>query len=181
MTDESGPERLADQPIPEGLDNPLGYRTWGEFAASVKAMNEAAEDIDVRDPAMVLLGEYAALTKEKAELNAALNGVVRRMGELEPTVLDYFAQHGVNQVRVEGVTLYPLRQQFARMKPEVDRDSASAALRDAGLGDYVSETFNLNSISAFFREAERNGEDLHPAVHAAFDVIDKWRVGARTS
>lgn len=178
MTDESGPERLADQPIPEGINNPLGYRTWGEFAASVKAMDESP---DMRDPAMVLLGEYAALTKEKGELNAALNGVTRRMGELEPTVLDYFAQHGVNQVRVEGVTLYPLRQQFARMKPDTDRDTASQALRDAGLGDYVSETFNLNSLSAFFREAERNGEELHPAVHAAFDVIDKWRVGARTS
>jgi hypothetical protein len=100
------------------------------------------------------LDRYVELTQRKRELEAELRIVKRDLGDTEPDLLEEFKEGGWRRVNhaASGVTVYLHRQIWAR--PATDQ--APQALKDAGLGQYVQEGFNVHSLSAYFRELAKN-------------------------
>lgn len=97
-----------------------------------------------------LFKEIVRLDEEKAELEEQLNTVKERRREVETQILDYMAETGITNIRVDGRTI------FTRSQVWVTAATSAEALANAMIGteleDYVKTTVNTNSISALGRE-----------------------------
>jgi hypothetical protein len=72
--------------------------------------------------------------------------------KLEAELIDAFAEAGVQNINVDGKTVYLHRSVYARRCEGVTADDVKAALRAAGAGELVTETVNANTLSAYVRE-----------------------------
>lgn len=71
-------------------------------------------------------------------------------GRLEARLIEEMALEGIQNMKVNGRTIYIQRQTWAGHFG--DKDGLCQALIKAGMQEYVSETFNTNQLSAFVRE-----------------------------
>jgi len=129
-------------------------------------------------PATELAREFASLKVERDRLEGALLLVKERMAQIEPILLDFFANNDMQSIKLGGVIVYVQRQIFASAA-DGDKARAVRALRTAGLKELVQTGFNTNSISALFREWERDGVEPHPSIRKAFNVTEQFRIRAR--
>lgn len=94
------------------------------------------------------------LTASKKAIEADLKNVKEQLAEVSERVMAHLADEGLDSVKdaSSGKTIYLNRRIWARAA--TDKPAACEALRQAGgvLADYVEETFNTNSLSAYFRE-----------------------------
>ena len=139
---------------------------------------EAAPAAPTAATPTALAREFAKLKSERDILEAKLDHVKARMAEIEPVLLTFFADNGMQSIKLDGVMVYVQRQIFASAQ-DGNKARAVRALRTAGLKELVTTGFNLNSISAVFREWERDGVDPHPSMARAFKVTEKFSIRAR--
>jgi hypothetical protein len=138
------------------------------------------------------LGQVIELTELKRTLDQELKNVKAEIGPREEALLGEFADLGVTSMRHEqtGKLAYVRRQIWARPAVE-DRAEACDALRQAGLGDYVAESFNVQSLSAYFREQvkerEGNGEAvtsldelLQDGLRGVIELTEDHQIGVRS-
>lgn len=99
------------------------------------------------------LDAFVKLTKTKRDLDAELRAVKNEIAGVETDLIDRMADLGVSRIGHDqsGMTVY-LRRQVRVKNMGDDRGAACAALKAAGLGSFVAESFNLNTLSAYFRE-----------------------------
>jgi hypothetical protein len=100
---------------------------------------------------------FAKLANRKAAIEAELAEITAEMSQLENPILDGMATIGQPRTNIEGRTLYVHRQLWA--SASVDKETAAKALAAEGMGDLVSPTFNTNTISAIFREWDKQEDD----------------------
>ncbi len=129
-------------------------------------------------PEQARLLRFTELAREKRDLEAREKVVKREMGELEKQILDDFEAGRVQNTRVNGMTVFLHRQLWAGAK-DGDRARLVAALKAAGLEEYVSETFNSQSLSAWVREQDATGSELPPEVQDAINVSEVFSVRTR--
>lgn len=106
------------------------------------------------------LDEFVRLTIRKQLIEAAKRKTTGRLAELEAQILEDFATNGESGRRhaATGTLVSTARRIWARVAREGDeatdaeRERAADALIAADLGDYVQRGFNVNSLSAYFRE-----------------------------
>ncbi len=119
---------------------------------------------------------FATLFREKKELDDRLTEVKKELDALQEPMLNYFADAGIESVKVDGVTLYIHSQLWANTKEGSTPEQACAALKAGGLESFVNERFNTQTLSAYARELERKGESLpevaleHVAVQAKIEI-----------
>jgi len=70
--------------------------------------------------------------------------------------------------------VYVERKLWAKAK-DGDKPAVCKALKRCRLGDYVEETFNTNSLSAYVRELDREGKPLSPALASVLDVSEVFK------
>lgn len=99
------------------------------------------------------LDQFVTLKDRKTDLERELRDIKEQLGPLEQQLIEAFAQEGVTGKRhaATGKLVSISRRIWARAHAG-DKPAACAALASAGLGDYVEESFNTNSLSAYFRE-----------------------------
>jgi hypothetical protein len=98
------------------------------------------------------LDRFIELTERKRELEKELRMLKDQLAPLEDDLLDELAQRGESAVRhaATGRLVSIRRQIWARAAN--GKPAACAALADVGLSEYVEETFNTHSLSAYYRE-----------------------------
>jgi len=130
------------------------------------------------------LTEWVELEKRRRELKEELAQIEERQKELEEPVMDFMAQMGLERVRINGMTVYIRRELWAGAV-DGDYEKACKALKEAGLGDYVQERFNTQSLSAYIREADKEEggweANVPPVLRDAIKVTEKFRLQARKS
>lgn len=104
------------------------------------------------------LRRFADLTERKKAIEAEEKAIKAEMDALEPVIIEEMADAGMQNAKINGRTYYINRRLFANPAEGHDKISVSAALRDAGLGDYVSETYNSNSLAAYVRQLVKEGD-----------------------
>lgn len=119
------------------------------------------------------LREYVALSARKAALKAELDDIQRQLSELEPQLIEAFADEGVQNINVDGHTVY-LSAQLWASPVDGDYERACDALIAAGLGEFVGRRFNTNTLSAWIREYVRDEtgnypDDIQTALPQAFN------------
>lgn len=103
---------------------------------------------------------YAAIHKRLDEIDAEQKALKAEALELEPTLLEEMSEDGIDRMTINGVTFYPRRRVFVSAAKGCDKEQVSDALIACGLGDFVSRTFNTNTLSAYVREVARNHSEL---------------------
>jgi hypothetical protein len=129
------------------------------------------------------LDKLVSLKIERTQLEARVKVIIREVAELQPQLKQYFDLNPERQsVTINGYTVKMEHNIWAKSKTE--KEEGCAALKRAGLSQFVSETFNLNTISAYVRELAEKQEPGNPVELPAelaevFDVVETDEVHAR--
>jgi hypothetical protein len=126
------------------------------------------------------LKRFVALEERRRALEAEIEAVKAEAAELEALLLPQFEQSGLERVAIDGRTVYVERKLWAKAK-DGDKAAVCKALKRCRLGDYVEETFNTNSLSAYVRELDREGRPLPPSLATVLDVSEVFRLRTRRS
>lgn len=132
---------------------------------------------------------FIELENAKKEAEALLDGIKEEIASLDLDLQQEFIEAGVQSVRCNGRTVYLHRQFWAGMV-DGDRPRAVTALRTAGMDDYVFETFNTQSLSAYVRERVKSGQEdgqlvedvymlLPDSFRGAINVTEKINIRSR--
>lgn len=127
------------------------------------------------------LTRFVELTERRKALEESLDAVKKIAAAVEKSLLDDFERAGVSSAKVNGTTVCLHRTMAVR--PKADRLAVCAALRAAGLGDYVSveATYNTNSLTAYVKEQEKNGEPIPECLRETLELTELFFVRTRKS
>ena len=126
------------------------------------------------------LKRFVALEERRRQLEAEVDAVKAEAAELEQRLLPQFEQGGFEKISIDGRTVYIERKLWAKAR-DGDKAAVCKALKRCRLGDYVEETFNTNSLSAYVRELDREGRALPPSLAAVLDVSEVFKLRTRRS
>jgi hypothetical protein len=126
------------------------------------------------------LKRFIALEERRRQLETEIDAVKAEAAELEGTLLPQFEQSGLEKVTIDGRTVYVDRKLWAKAK-NGDKPAVCKALKRAHLGDFVEETFNTNSLSAYVRELDREEKQLPPSLRDVLEVSEVFRLRTRRS
>ncbi len=128
------------------------------------------------------LRKYAKLLNERIALEDKLKKLVTALTDAEPGAITYFEKQGVEQLAIEGRTLYLRRQVHTSRNKNISAGQACDVLANKGLPEYVGESVNIQGLSAYVRELEEGGQtihEIHNALDGAFNIIEKFSIGHR--
>ena len=124
---------------------------------------------------MSTLAAYLAARDRKADLKAQLDSAQDDLDLLEAVLLDEFVTEGVRSKTdtATGMTVWINRRIWARAMNPDDRVATARALQAHGgdLAGYAELSFNVNSLSAYFRELAQQRADAHDPVTDLTDLI----------
>ena len=124
-----------------------------------------------------LVTEYAELTEKRRKLEAEVKRLATDLAAREEVLLEGFAQAGIQNIKTTaGQTVYLNREIFAKLVG--DHEEALAAFRQAGLGDFVKESVNSQTLRAYVREMD---EVLPEGLQPYIDVTEVFRMRMRSS
>lgn len=126
------------------------------------------------------LKRFVSLEERRRQLEAEIDTIKAEAAELEGVLLPQFEQGGFEKVSIDGRTVYVERKLWAKAK-DGDKTAVCQALKRARLGDYVEETFNTNSLSAYVRELDREGRPLPPSLREVLEVSEIFKLRTRRS
>ena len=130
----------------------------------------------VHSTIVTLVSEYANLTKKRRDLEAEANRLKTELLAIEEKLVEEFSQAGVQNVKTTaGQTVYLNREVFAKLVG--DQKKAYTALRRAGLGDFVKETVNAQTLRAYVREVD---EVLPKGLQPYIDITEVYRMRMRS-
>ena len=126
------------------------------------------------------LKRFVALEERRRQLETEVDSIKAEAAELESRLLPQFEQSGTERIAIDGRTVYVERKLWAKAK-DGDKAAVCKALRRARLGDYVEETFNSNSLSAYVRELDREERPLPSSLRDVLEVSEVFKLRTRRS
>ncbi len=124
------------------------------------------------------LKRFVALEDRRAQLEAEVDAIKAESAELEQRLLPDFEQAGMDRVSITGRTVYIERKLWAKAR-DGNKAAVCDALRRGQLGEYVEETYNTNSLSAYMRELDREGRPLPPVLDAVLEISEVFKLRTR--
>ncbi len=126
------------------------------------------------------LKRFVALEERRRQLEAEVDAVKAEAAQLEELLLPQFEQAGLERVSIDGRTVYIERKLWAKAK-DGDKAAVCKALKRCRLGDYVEETFNTNSLSAYVRELDREDRPMPPSLREVLEISEVFKLRTRRS
>ena len=126
------------------------------------------------------LQRFVKIEHERRELEGKLAVLKQEKDLLETELLEIFEGSGVQSTKVDGLTVYIHRQLWALAK-DGEKGKVCDALEGAGLQDFIQRTYNTQTLSAYVRELQRNGETLPPDVAGTLNIEEKYSLRTRRS
>ena len=124
-----------------------------------------------------LVRDYADLTEERRKLEGEVNHIKTTLANLEERLAQEFAQAGIQNIKTaSGQTVYLNREIFAKLVG--DPKKARTALRRAGLGDFIKEGVNANTLRAYVREMD---EVIPRGLQPYIDVTEVYKMRMRSN
>lgn len=114
------------------------------------------------------------IKKQLDELDAQSKKLKAEYEALEPEVIQYLEQEGLDKVTMDGRTVFVRRQLWASVNKE--NPFALDILREQGLGDFIEEKVNSQRISSYVREFEKNGQEIPAWCREALTLTEKFNV-----
>ena len=124
-----------------------------------------------------LVTEYAELTEKRRNLEAEVKRLATDLAAREEMLVEAFAKAGIQNIKTKtGQVVYLNREVFAKLVG--DHKKALTAFRRAGLGDFVKESVNANTLRAYVREMD---EVLPEGLQPYIDITEVFRMRMRSS
>jgi hypothetical protein len=123
-----------------------------------------------------LVSTYAKWTNQRRDLEAQVNILKTDLSGLEEKLVNLFAEAGIQNIKTKtGETVYLNREVFAKLVG--DQKKAYTAFRRAGLGDFVKETLNAQTLRAWVREVD---EVLPKGLQPYINITEIYRMRMRS-
>ena len=129
--------------------------------------------------AQVKINRYVNLVKKKRDLESQLKKVKAIIEEKEPEILQHFQKHSLQNINLNGLTLYLKRELWAGRAKGVENEDAIKALQDAGLSEFASNRVNIASLSGYLRELDRDSEPFPKALEGIINLKEVFKIGSR--
>lgn len=128
---------------------------------------------------MVKVKEFIRLQAEEDCLEKQLKEVKGKLGTVEKELLDEFSREGVQNININGRTVYLSRKVVAR--PKGGRKEVIEALIAAGLADFINTdpNYNTQSLDAYIRGQEENGQGIPEPLQSVLEVTELFFVRSR--
>ena len=124
-----------------------------------------------------LVSEFVDLTKQRRDLEAQVNVLKTELVAREEKLVEGFARAGIQNIKTKtGQTVSLRREVYAKLTG--DQKKSYTALRRAGLGDFIKEGVNTQTLSAYVRELE---EVLPKGLQPYIDVTEVFRMRMRSN
>ena len=131
--------------------------------------------IKTEEKLSVLVAEYASKTEARRKLDAESKRLATEIAALDERLVDEFARTGIQNIKTTtGQTVYLNREIFAKLVG--DQKKAKTALRRAGLGEFIKEGVNAQTLRAYVREMD---EVLPRGLLPYIDVKEVFRIRMR--
>ena len=125
----------------------------------------------------VLVAEYAQKTEARRKLDSESKRLATEIAALDEKLVEQFAQAGIQNIKTKtGQTVYLNREVFAKLVG--DHEEALDAFRTAGLGDFVKESVNSQTLRAYVREMD---EVLPEGLRPYIDITEVFRMRMRSN
>lgn len=137
---------------------------------------EATEDAPKQvDTALAV--RFGDLANEKQTLETRRAEIIDEMRKIDAILQQQFIDSDVQSIRLSnGRTVYIEKKIFAKIN---DKVAAAEALRATGYGDFVSDTFNTNSISSLLREFDTEGKALPKEFDGLIEASTVYKIKSR--
>ena len=123
----------------------------------------------------VLVAKYAQKTEARRKLDSESKRLATEIAALDARLVEEFAKTGIQNVKTAaGQTVYLNREIFATLTGDLKK--AKTALRRAGLGEFIKEGVNAQTLRAYVREMD---EVLPKGLLPFIDVTEIYRVRMR--
>ena len=104
---------------------------------------------------LAALKSYAQKYTKRKDLEAQVEKLKAECADLLPAVMTYFEKNGVDRQTLDGYTLAPRYELWAGRAEDMSQEDMYAALVEAGLHDFATESMNHQGMSAHIREIYR--------------------------
>ena len=134
---------------------------------------------------MDIIRRFAELTAEKKKAQERLRAIKDEMGGIEPALLQELIENQVDRLPVttddgDRITVFIHKQAWAR-PVDGDKEAVVRTLKKCGMSDFVQETYNTNSLSAYVRERLANGQELQPTLSKVIRVDEVTSIRGKRS
>lgn len=156
---------------------------WVHFAAKLKMTPEEAHGMEA-------VKKAAILHREISDLDAQLKAVKAKLSKLEPWVLSYFSEVGIDRVTVDALgtplTLSPRRELWAGPAEGYSADDVADAMAAAGMtarqiAAVITTKCNTSTLSALVREFDRSDSGVPPELAKAIKVAEVFKLSFRAA
>ena len=123
----------------------------------------------------VLVAKYAQKTEARRKLDSESKRLATEIAALDARLVEEFARTGIQNVKTaSGQTVYLNREIFATLTGDLKK--AKTALRRAGLGEFIKEGVNSQTLRAYVREMD---EVLPKGLLPFIDITEVFRIRMR--
>ena len=125
----------------------------------------------------VLVAKYAQKTEARRKLDSESKRLATEIAALDARLVEEFAKTGIQNVKTaSGQTVYLNREIFATLTGDLKK--AKTALRRAGLGEFIKEGVNSQTLRAYVREMD---EVLPRGLQPYIDITEVFRIRMRSN
>lgn len=125
------------------------------------------------------LKEYVELEHRRRREEDTLEAIAERQKQLEQQLLDQFADTGLQNARVDGLTVYIRRDKYVSRKPECTSEQVCEALREVGLGYMVAPGYNPASLKAKIAEYKVNETEVPEQLASLLNIGETFKLATR--
>lgn len=124
------------------------------------------------------LHRFTELETLRRKLQEELRAVEAESQAIETELMAEFERSGIQNMKVNGLTVYLHRQVWANAR-NGDYEGACTALLEAGLPELVERRFNTNRLSAWVRERTKEGEELPETLKQSLEISERFSLRTR--
>ena len=133
--------------------------------------------IKTEETLSVLVAKYAQKTEARRKLDSESKRLATEIAALDARLVEEFARTGIQNVKTaSGQTVYLNREIFATLTGDLKK--AKTALRRAGLGEFIKEGVNSQTLRAYVREMD---EVLPRGLQPYIDITEVFRIRMRSN
>lgn len=108
------------------------------------------------------LAEFVGLEKRRRELEDELKSVEARTAPLQASLLEQFADLGMQSANVYGLCVYVRLDRYVSKRSGVATETVCEALKVCGLGYMVSDGYNAQSLKSKIKEYQDQQIEVPP-------------------
>jgi hypothetical protein len=152
--------------------------TAGEAPEVVFSTTESEAQLDIAK-----IRRYRELREAEAAADAEKGAIKEEADALETELVEAFSEAGLQNLSVDGKTVYLHRSTYALKQPGVTADDIKTALIESGNADLVTETVNAQTLNAFVRELldSDDAKGLPPELASLLSLGERYGVRITTS